>query len=53
LFFYCYFNIYFFIEKLRFGQISCSGRSGTCWQCGVPKWYEIELFCSCKCRKFI
>jgi len=29
------------LNKLRFDQISCSGRSGTRWQYGVPKWYEI------------
>jgi len=29
------------LNKLRFDQISCSGRSGTCWQYTVPKWYEI------------
>jgi len=30
------------LNKLRFNQISCSGKSGTRWQYGVPKWYEIE-----------
>jgi len=29
------------LSKLRFDQISCSGRSGTRWQYGVPEWYEI------------
>ena len=29
------------LNKLRFDQISCSGRSGTRWQYRVPKWYEI------------
>jgi len=29
------------LKKLRFDQISCPGRSGTRWQCGVPKWYDI------------
>jgi len=29
------------LNKLRFDQISCSWRSGTRWQYGVPKWYEI------------
>jgi len=29
------------LNKLRLGQISCSGRSGTRWQYGVPKWYKI------------
>jgi len=29
------------LNKLRFDQISCSGRSGTCWQYGVPEWYEV------------
>jgi len=29
------------LSKLRFDQINYSGRSGTCWQFGVPKWYEI------------
>jgi len=29
------------LNKLRFDQISCSGRSGTRWQYGVLKWYEI------------
>jgi len=29
------------LKKLRFDQISCSGRSGTRWQDGMPKWYEI------------
>jgi len=29
------------LNKLTFDQISCSGRSGTCCQYGVPKWYEI------------
>jgi len=29
------------LTKLRFDQISCSGRSGTRWQYEVSKWYEI------------
>jgi len=29
------------LNKLRFDQIGCSERSGTRWQYGVPKWYEI------------
>jgi len=29
------------LNKLRLDQISCSGRSGTLCQHGVPKWYEI------------
>jgi len=29
------------LNQLRFDQISCSGRSGTRWQYGVLKWYEI------------
>ena len=29
------------LSKLRFDQISCSARSGTCWQYKVPKWYGI------------
>jgi len=29
------------LNKLRFDQISCSGRSGTRWQYEVSKWYEI------------
>jgi len=29
------------LNKLRFDQISCSGRSGTHWQYEVSKWYEI------------
>jgi len=29
------------LNKLRFDQISCSGNSGTRWQYGVPKWYEM------------
>ena len=29
------------LKKLRLDQISCSGRSGTRSQYGVPKWYEI------------
>jgi len=29
------------LNKQRFDQISCSGRSGTRWQYGVSKWYEI------------
>jgi len=29
------------LKKLRFDQISCSGKSGTRWQYGVPMWYEI------------
>jgi len=24
------------LNKLRFNQISCSGRGGSCWQGGVP-----------------
>jgi len=28
-------------NELRIDQISCSGRSGTRWQYGVTKWYEI------------
>jgi len=31
----------FLLNKLRFNQISCSGSSGTRWQYGVPKWYEM------------
>jgi len=30
-----------FLNKLRLHQISCSGRGGTHWQYGVPKWYEM------------
>jgi len=30
-----------FLNKLRLDQISCSGRNGTRWQYGVPKWHEI------------
>jgi len=29
------------LNKLRFDQISFSGRSGTRWQYEVPKWYEM------------
>jgi len=29
------------LNKLRFDQISCSGRSGTRWQYGVSELYEI------------
>jgi len=29
------------LNKLRFDQIGCSGRSDTRWQYGMPKWYEI------------
>jgi len=29
------------LNKLRFDQNSCFGRSGKRWQYGVPKWYEI------------
>jgi len=29
------------LKKIRFDQISCSGRSGTRWQYGAPNWYEI------------
>jgi len=29
------------LNKLRVDQISCSRRSGTRWQYGVLKWYEI------------
>jgi len=29
------------LNILRLDQISCSGRSGTRWQYGLPKWYEI------------
>jgi len=29
------------MSKLRIDEISCSGRSGTRWQYGVPKWYDI------------
>jgi len=29
------------LNKSRFDQIRCSGRSGTRWKYGVPKWYEI------------
>jgi len=29
------------MKKLRFDQISCSGRIGTRLQYGMPKWYEI------------
>jgi len=29
------------LNKLRFDQISFSGRSGTRWQYGMPEWYEI------------
>jgi len=29
------------LNKLRFDQISCSERSGTLSQYGMPKWYEI------------
>jgi len=29
------------LNKLRFDLINYSGRSGTRWQYGVPKWYEI------------
>jgi len=29
------------LYKLWFDQINCSWRSGTCWQYGVSKWYEI------------
>jgi len=28
------------LNKQRFDQISCSGRSGTGWQYGMPKWYK-------------
>jgi len=31
------------LNKLRFDQISCSGRCDTHWQHGVPKWYEIVI----------
>jgi len=29
------------LNKLRFDQISCSGKSNTHWRYEVPKWYEI------------
>jgi len=29
------------LNKLRFDQMSCSGRSGTHWRQGVSKWYEM------------
>jgi len=29
------------LKKLRLDKISCSGRSGARWHCGVPKSYEI------------
>jgi len=29
------------LNKLKFDQVSCSGRSGMRWQYGVLKWYEI------------
>jgi len=29
------------LNTTRFDQISCSGRSGTRWQYGLPKWYEM------------
>jgi len=29
------------LNKLRFDQISWSGRSGTRWQYTVPKWNEV------------
>jgi len=29
------------LNKLRFDQISCSGRSGMHWQYGLPTWYEL------------
>jgi len=29
------------VNKQRFDQICYPGRSGTRWQYGVPKWYEI------------
>jgi len=35
-----FFNI-IFLNKLRFNQISCCGRSGTLWQYEMPRWYEI------------
>jgi len=31
----------YLLNKVRLDQISCSGRSGTRWQYGEPKWYEI------------
>ena len=32
---------YFLLNKLKFDKISFSGRRGTRWQYGVPKWYDI------------
>jgi len=29
------------LNKLRFDQTSCSGKSNTHWRYEVPKWYEI------------
>jgi len=29
------------LNKLRFDQIGCSGRSNAHWQCRAPTWYEI------------
>ena len=34
-------HLHIILNKLRFDQIGCSGRSGTRSQYGVPKWYEI------------